>query len=245
MPSVQSMTPAQRAKRKYYLANREACIERTRVWRLENVEQARKNARKSASSEKSKQSRAAWKAANPERRREIALKYALSEKGMQKQKAWRASNPDRVKEISLAYQRSDKARQSRQEWYAENIEAINMQRRESRKSYTRQIFADQLRTLIRNSLRAHGSRKADKTENIVGCTIEFLRTHLESNFQAGMSWANRNLWHIDHKKPCAAFDLTDPEQQKACFHYTNLQPLWAVDNIRKGSRYGQDSCTPA
>ena len=51
-----------------------------------------------------------------------------------------------------------------------------------------------------------------------------------------MTWQNYgDGWHIDHIHPCAAFDLTDPEQQKACFHWSNLQPLWAIDNFRKSS----------
>jgi DNA/RNA endonuclease G (NUC1) len=53
-----------------------------------------------------------------------------------------------------------------------------------------------------------------------------------------MNWENygKNGWHIDHIIPCASFDLTDPKQQKNCFHYTNLQPLWAADNIRKSDK---------
>jgi hypothetical protein len=52
-----------------------------------------------------------------------------------------------------------------------------------------------------------------------------------------MTRENHGLWHVDHIRPCASFDLTDPEQQAICFHYTNLQPLWAIDNIKKGARY--------
>ena len=51
-----------------------------------------------------------------------------------------------------------------------------------------------------------------------------------------MTKENYGEWHVDHIKPCASFDLTDPEQQAICFHYTNLQPLWAVDNIKKRDR---------
>ena len=60
--------------------------------------------------------------------------------------------------------------------------------------------------------------------------------HLESLFVPGMTWDNQGEWHIDHVIPCAAFDLTDPAQQSECFHYTNLQPLWAVDNLKKAAR---------
>ena len=51
-----------------------------------------------------------------------------------------------------------------------------------------------------------------------------------------MTRKNYGLWHVDHIKPCFSFDLTDPEQQKICFHYTNLQPLWALENIKKGKK---------
>jgi hypothetical protein len=67
----------------------------------------------------------------------------------------------------------------------------------------------------------------------LGCTVAELHSHLESQFTEGMNWGNQgaNGWHIDHRKPCASFDLTDPEQQLMCFHYTNLQPMWATSDI--------------
>ena len=54
-----------------------------------------------------------------------------------------------------------------------------------------------------------------------------------------MSWKNHGLngWHIDHIKPVSKYNLLDPEEQKKCFHYTNLQPLWAIENIRKSNKY--------
>jgi len=79
--------------------------------------------------------------------------------------------------------------------------------------------------------------KSDSTMALLGCTVPELIAHLESLFQDGMSWQNhgRYGWHIDHIRPCVSFDLSDSEQQRQCFHYTNLQPLWAGDNLRKGS----------
>jgi len=72
-----------------------------------------------------------------------------------------------------------------------------------------------------------------------GCSIEELCLYIESKFSDGMTWENHGEWHIDHIKPCCAFDLTDPEQQRECFHYSNLQPLWAVDNLKKNGKYPQ------
>ena len=71
---------------------------------------------------------------------------------------------------------------------------------------------------------------------LLGCSSEFLRQHLERQFKPGMSWENHGQWHLDHIKPCASFDLSKPEQQRICFNYKNLQPLWAIDNMKKGAK---------
>jgi hypothetical protein len=80
---------------------------------------------------------------------------------------------------------------------------------------------------------------SDSTLELLGCTVPELKVHLEQQFQEGMSWDNytKNGWHVDHIRPCASFDLSDPEQQRQCFHYTNLRPLWARDNLVKGSKW--------
>jgi hypothetical protein len=93
-----------------------------------------------------------------------------------------------------------------------------------------------LRSRVRMALFKTSSRKSYKTEELIGCDVESLKLYLERQFNGGMSWDNHREWHIDHIIPCASFDLTDPEQQKQCFHYTNLQPLWAFDNLSKGAR---------
>lgn len=81
----------------------------------------------------------------------------------------------------------------------------------------------------------HGN-KSGSTVSLIGCTIDFLKSYLESKFELGMSWENREEFHIDHILPISSFDLSDPEQQKKCFHYTNLQPLWVKDNLKKSSK---------
>lgn len=95
-----------------------------------------------------------------------------------------------------------------------------------------------LRSRIYAALRIGSGNKAAKTMELIGCSVEQLKEHIEAQWQAGMSWGNWSLtgWHIDHIRPCASFDLSDPAQQRICFHYTNLQPLWAADNIRKGAK---------
>jgi hypothetical protein len=76
------------------------------------------------------------------------------------------------------------------------------------------------------------------TMNLCGCSPDELRKHIENQFSkhTGMSWNNRHMWHIDHILPINSFDITDVEQQQKCFHYTNLQPLWAMDNLLKSDK---------
>ena len=78
--------------------------------------------------------------------------------------------------------------------------------------------------------------KRERTLDYVGCSFEDLKNHLEKQFKKDMTWDNYGLWHIDHIKPCASFDLVCPVQQLSCFHYKNLQPLWASENMSKGSK---------
>ena len=96
-----------------------------------------------------------------------------------------------------------------------------------------------LRRRIQIAIRKSGGDKDSRTLELVGCSVEELLKHLEGLWKPGMSWENYGLrgWHIDHIRPCASFDLTDPEQQKACFHWSNLQPLWAEENIRKSDKW--------
>jgi len=88
-----------------------------------------------------------------------------------------------------------------------------------------------LRGRIYDVLRGHN--KSNSTKNMLGCTIEEFWIHLEKTFKPGMTRENHGLWHVDHIKPCASFDLTKPEEQAKCFHYTNLQALWAHENLSK------------
>ena len=80
-----------------------------------------------------------------------------------------------------------------------------------------------------------GARKSDRSMNLIGCSPDTLRLCLEARFEPGMTWDNYgSAWHVDHIIPLAAYDLTDPEQQRQAFHYTNLQPMWAHENMAKG-----------
>ena len=92
-----------------------------------------------------------------------------------------------------------------------------------------------MRNRTREAIRTYGGKKCTSTLEFIGCSVEELCTHLESKFHTGMSWDNIHLWDIDHITPCSSFDMSDETDQRKCFHYTNLQPLWRADNIRKSN----------
>ena len=95
---------------------------------------------------------------------------------------------------------------------------------------------------INGLLKSINSKKTSSSRQLLGCSIEFFREYLESKFTKGMSWENHGLygWHLDHIRCCSSFDLSDLEQQKLCFHYTNYQPLWATTEIAMEYGEGQD-----
>ena len=75
-----------------------------------------------------------------------------------------------------------------------------------------------------------------RLEKLLGCTKAELMVHIERQFAPGMGWDNYGEWHVDHKRPLASFDLGDPGQLQEAMHFSNLQPLWAAENMAKGAR---------
>lgn len=98
-------------------------------------------------------------------------------------------------------------------------------------------IAHRVRNRISTALR-RGRRgvKSAKSIDLLGCTIEFYMPYLEARFTTGMTWENRHLWHIDHIVALKHFNLLDADEQKQAFHFTNTQPLWKPDNLRKGAK---------
>lgn len=122
------------------------------------------------------------------------------------------------------------------EWKEQNIETIREYKRQwiAERSKNDKLF--KLKNNLRSRIYQAVKRKSARTTDLLGCTIEDVRTFLEAEFEEGMTWDNIGEWHIDHIRPCASFNLEDPEEQKKCFHWTNLQPLWAADNLAKSDR---------
>lgn len=125
-------------------------------------------------------------------------------------------------------------------WRKANPDKVNRSRR---KGYRRRIAEDlpyRLSKMLRSRLHklVSGGSKGASAVRDLGCTLPELVQHLQSKFTAGMTWENYGTkgWHIDHIRPLSSFDLTDPEQARAACHYTNLQPLWWHENVRKSDK---------
>jgi hypothetical protein len=160
------------------------------------------------------------------------------EKLLKQHKEYHIKNKEHVKEQTKDYRerKHTSIKKQQKRWRKLHKNFIRNRERELRKSNIqfrlRCIFRNRIRQALKNN------KKSNSTINLLGCSIRKAKKYLESKFQPGMSWDNYGYygWHIDHIRPCASFDLSKPEEQKACFHYSNLQPLWWYDNLRKGPR---------
>ena len=119
-----------------------------------------------------------------------------------------------------------------------NKEKVNECIRSSYRKKVKQLkykLKFRLRNRLYAALKTKNIKKQASAMNLIGCTIDELKLHIEALWLPNMSWNNHTNkgWHIDHIQPCNTFDLTDIEQQKRCFHYTNLRPLWSKDNLSR------------
>ena len=167
--------------------------------------------------------------------KEYQKEYRLNNKEYRKEYniKYRLNNKEKIKEYYLT--NKEKRREQQKEYKLNNREKINKQISNKTKTDPSFRLVKCLRGRLNHAL--NGTSKSKPTLKLLGCTIEQLWIHLEKQFQPGMTRDNHGEYHIDHIKPCASFDLTDPKQQAECFHYTNLQPLWATDNLSKGAKY--------
>jgi hypothetical protein len=150
-----------------------------------------------------------------------------------KKKRYREKNKNSINEKLRKYKQENKEKyRILDKKYRENNKEKIKEWREKNK------LALNIRARISQAIRHSKNSKNGKFNDIVGCSLDFLKQYIAEQFKPGMSWDNYGVggWHIDHIKPCASFDLNDLEQRKICFHYTNLQPLWAHDNLSKGSK---------
>jgi hypothetical protein len=158
-----------------------------------------------------------------EYRRQYYLKN--KERTLAVNKLWSKNNIEKKRSIWRTY-------------YYKNSKKLN----QIKIKYRNEVYAKdpyfRLYTCIRTRINKviKNNIKCKSTIDLLGIDIKGLWKHLKSKFKPGMTKENHGLWHIDHIIPCASFDLTKKKQQVKCFHYTNLQPLWAYQNLSKGAK---------
>jgi len=156
-----------------------------------------------------------------------AKKYYKSEARNRASKRYREANKEKVRAFTKSWNDRNKDKQAvyRKRSYQKRVSTLNGRLEKNLRA--RLFFA------------LNGKKKTEATIDLLGCSVTQLKQHIASKFKKGMSWDNYGYktWHIDHIRPCDSFDLSDEQQQKECFHYTNLQPLWAKENIRKNNKF--------
>lgn len=133
----------------------------------------------------------------------------------------------------------EKLKRYNKKWYQENKQTINESLKKRRKNDVNFNILTNLRSRISMGLK--GKLKSLNTMFLIGCEIDYLMHLLQEQFTEGMSWDNygnrKGKWNIDHIKPCSLFDFSRKSEQLKCFNFKNLQPLWAIVNLRKSNKY--------
>lgn len=168
-----------------------------------------------------------------------------------RQNEWGRENKNRRRQYSKNWWKSltDEQRQAqmaRREAYHKMYRQREKEKRrkwslaylERKKNDVRFQIGRRIRARIRMAIKRAYGKKAFRSMEMLGCTVEEARRHLESTFTDGMNWERflAGEIDIDHIKPVCSFDLTKPEEQKKCFHWSNIQALWEPDNLKKGSK---------
>lgn len=214
--------------RKYYEKNKEKILEKTSRYHQDNKEERKEYYQK-------------YYKDNKEEIDEEHRKYKEENVGYDKK--YYEENKDRLKENRKEYyiENRDEILKKSSEYYKDEVNKGKSN--EYIKNYLKQrkeedpLFnlISSIRSLIYSSIKNQGYSKESKTQKILGCSYVELKEYLESKFLEGMSWENKGEWHIDHIKPTSL--AKTKEEVYELNHYMNLQPLWAIDNLRKGNKY--------
>lgn len=150
---------------------------------------------------------------------------------------------EKNKEKILAYKKADRdanketIKEYRKQWKLKHKDSIPLKKKEYRKKYLKDPKNKLIQSLRGRTRRAiTHNYKTGSWRRLLGCSVEECKLHLEKQFVEDMSWDNYGVtgWHIDHIRPICSFEV---EELEKAFHYTNLQPLWALDNLTKGRNF--------
>ncbi|MFO7969960.1 MAG: hypothetical protein R6U15_07635 [Candidatus Izemoplasmatales bacterium] len=155
---------------------------------------------------------------------------------------WYQDNKEKHNQLTKDYyqENKEKIQEQHREYYQKNKDKVNKKRKEKLKIDNKFKIRKNLGGRLRGALK--GNTKSSSITKLIGCSLEKLKNYLESQFKPGMSWDNYGrkkgieCWEIDHIVPCIKFDLSKESEQRKCFFFKNLQPLWAKENQSK-NRY--------
>ena len=173
-----------------------------------------------------------------------------------KVKEYRLNNQEKIKLSNKKYNLNNKEKinKNKKKYYLKNIDKIKKYykkyvslNKDKINKYKNEWKLEKIKTdpsyRIKENLRHRtymalkGIVKSKRTTDLLGTSVDNLWNHLEKTFKLGMTKDNYGkIWQVDHKIPCAAFDLTKPEEQVKCFHFTNLQALFVKENLSKGAK---------
>ena len=183
------------------------------------------------------------KLVNREKQREYDKKYfkknkdKIYESRKENSKEWRENNREKI-------------RKQWKEWRKNNREKMNEYQKKRIKNDTEFRLTRNTRHRVYKALKGQNASKNQRTMEYVNCSVAHLHNHIESQFKdSGMNWDNMGRedgecgrgWEVDHRRPCASFDLKDEEQKYMCFHWTNLQPMWQTENLKKGDKFDPET----
>lgn len=225
------------------------------------LDQTEFNRRKKACNDRARKNRKnnpQWRDADRKRKREwYREKYKKDESFRKKQrllaKEWSVKNPEKAKEKrkrdwiktkSDPLKREAKNQKHRIAYKKLSKEQKRLRQKETNERNKLRYQTDiqyrirrNLKGTLANAIKYQRARKKCQTIESIGCGADFLKAYLEARFQPGMTWDNYGTaWHIDHVKPLASFDLSKKSEQLKANHYTNLQPMWAKENLSKGKK---------
>lgn len=156
---------------------------------------------------------------------------------------WFKNNPGKSRTKMSEEERKRRARERMRAIRSKDREAYralsNQWDKERRIKDPNYRIASNMRSRLSKVL--NGVVKRSSAVDDLGCSLDEFRLYLQSKFEPGMSWDNYghgvDKWNIDHIEPLSTADLSDPDTQKRLSHYTNLRPMWHIENVRKGNRY--------
>lgn len=191
---------------------------------------------------------------NKEKRDAYNKEYKITAKEKIKEttKKYTEKNKERIAAKDREYYEKNKAklREYSREYYLKNREAILEKKRSNQEKYKVALRISyntnpqvKISYLLRNRIKKalKGRDKSCSTRELLGCSFDEAKLYLEKQFKKGMTWENHGEWHIDHVLPLSSFNLEDTVQQKLACHYTNLQPLWAKENLQKSAKLNYES----